>query len=296
MHNELYHYGIRGQKWGQRHGPPYPLKGGDYSGSERYYKYKNTRSNSEYAKRHYDQTIVADKDTLTTLSYNPDRTKDADMFYATYKPLDKHQYNAIFNKPVKEVLYDSDGNPIGENSFLKWRIDNAVKNDIKVASEDSAAAAFVSLYKNNRDFYNFVMDETRMQRHFVDSKYSYRGYKEARDTLQKMRSDPDYIPSYEELKIVYRMFNYVIPSDGGGDVREARDVATQRAKFFSELKAAGYGACLDTNDALYGSFKATAPVIVFDMDDVLLKDAERTTMSSKYVSEVAFVGRKVLGI
>ena len=26
--NELYHHGVQGQKWGVRHGPPYPLKNG----------------------------------------------------------------------------------------------------------------------------------------------------------------------------------------------------------------------------------------------------------------------------
>jgi hypothetical protein len=26
--DELYHHGIKGQKWGVRHGPPYPLKSG----------------------------------------------------------------------------------------------------------------------------------------------------------------------------------------------------------------------------------------------------------------------------
>ena len=35
------------------------------------------------------------------------------------------------------------------------------------------------------------------------------------------------------------------------------------------MKNRGYGAILDTNDALYGGFKATAPIIVFDMDNVM---------------------------
>ena len=28
------HHGILGQKWGDRNGPPYPLRGGDYSKEE----------------------------------------------------------------------------------------------------------------------------------------------------------------------------------------------------------------------------------------------------------------------
>jgi len=33
--NELYHHGIRGQKWGQRNGPPYPLSPSKHSASEK---------------------------------------------------------------------------------------------------------------------------------------------------------------------------------------------------------------------------------------------------------------------
>ena len=32
---ELYHHGIRGQRWGERNGPPYPLGAGDHSASEK---------------------------------------------------------------------------------------------------------------------------------------------------------------------------------------------------------------------------------------------------------------------
>ncbi len=32
--DELYHHGIRGQKWGERNGPPYPLGSGDHSAAE----------------------------------------------------------------------------------------------------------------------------------------------------------------------------------------------------------------------------------------------------------------------
>ena len=32
---QLAHHGILNQKWGVRHGPPYPLGGGDYSPAQR---------------------------------------------------------------------------------------------------------------------------------------------------------------------------------------------------------------------------------------------------------------------
>lgn len=290
--SELQHHGIMGQKWGERNGPPYPLGGGDYSPSENYYK-KKRHPNEKYKKQHFDKTIRT-TDTLSTLSYDPNRTKNVDMFYATYKKLDKHQYNALFNKPIPKPIYDKDGNEIGTGQFLKYKINNNVKSDIKVASEDSGAKIFANLYKKDRDFYNFVTDSERMESYFVKDKYKFKGYRESREVLDNLKK-PDYKPTEKDVKTLYRMFNYVIPYDGEGNARKGRDVTTQRAKFFNECKKEGYGAVLDTNDAIYGGFKATAPVIVFDMSQVVPKNVYQTKMSEKVVSSAILAGRKAIG-
>lgn len=295
--NELRHHGILGQKWGERNGPPYPLSGGDYSREEtqKIYKHRLTRVNSIYKKKHFDEVLKADKTTLSTLSYDKDRTKGHDMFYATHYKADKHQYNALFNKPIPQTVYDDNGKAIGTGTCLKYRIDNRVKTDIKVASEDSGAKMFAELYSKDRDFYNFVRDPNRMQKYFVDDKYKFRGYRESRDVLTKMR-EPSYKPTEKDLRTVYRMFNYVIPYESPDDARGSKDIYTQRTKFFKECKQSGYGALLDTNDAIYGGFKARSPVIVFDMEQIVPKKVYQTSTTDKKVSEVALIGRKVLGI
>ncbi|NBH79015.1 hypothetical protein D3Z52_23740 [Clostridiaceae bacterium] len=292
---QLAHHGILNQKWGVRHGPPYPLGGGDYSPSQRRaIRNKRKAGNSIYNKRHFDEVLKADKTTLSTLSYDRDRTKNTDMFYATHNVLDKHQYNALFNRPIPRTVYDENGNPIGTGNFMKYRIDNSLKKDIKVASEDSGAEVFRELFKKDRDFYNFVMDEDRMQSYFVSDKYKFKGYREVRQVLEKMKQG-DYTQTADELQIVYRMFNYVIPYDGAGDARKGKDVTTQRTKFFNACKEAGYGAVLDTNDAIYGGFKAKSPVIVFDMEQVVPKDVYQTKMIDQKFSDLVLVGRKLLG-
>lgn len=293
---DICHHGIKGQRWGIKNGPPYPLGGGSYSRTERRAILKERkRSNSIYNKRHFDEVLKADKTTLSTLSYDPNRTQGTDMFYATHYKLDKHQYNALFNKPIPRVVYDRDGNPIGTGTFLKYRIDNRLKQDIKVASEDSGAAIFRNLYEKDRDFYNFVTDYDRMENYFVKSKYMFKGYREARDVLQKLQKKA-YMPSDQDLQKLYRMFNYVLPYDGAGDVAKGKDVYNQRTKFFNECKKAGYGAILDTNDAIYGSFKAKSPVIVFDMEQVIPKGVYQTKLSDKEFSTLVLAGRKVLGL
>lgn len=261
------------------------------SGESKSYKPRH-EGNSLYVKRHQDRVIGAGK-TLTTLSWDPSRTVNTDMFYAAYTKLDKHQYNALFNKAMEQPIV-VDGVPIGSEKCLKYRIDNKARSDIKVASEDSAANVFANLYKNDRDFYNFLTDDSRMESHFVADKYRFKGYREARDVLHKMDQD-GYVPTEKEVKTLYRMFNYVIPSQGTNQ-KEADDVKRQRAKFFSALKEQGYGAVLDTNDAIYGGFKAEMPVIVFDMNQVILDKVGRTKMSDKAVSNIAFSMRKILGI
>lgn len=292
----LVHHGILNQKWGVRNGPPYPLHGGDYSPSEKKaIKGQRRKGNSIYNKKHFDEVLKADKTTLSTLSYDENRTKNTDMFYATHDIWDKHQYNALFNRAVPKTLYDETGNPIGTGNYLKFRIDNSLKSDIKVASEDSGAKIFKDLYKKDRDFYNFVTDSTRMEDYFVKEKYKFKGYQEVGEVLKKMRSN-NYNPTEKDVQTLYRMFNYVIPYDGQGNARKGNDVAKQRAKFFKELKQAGYGAVLDTNDAIYGGFKAKSPVIVFDMEQIIPKEVYQTTMSDKAVSDAALVLRKMLKI
>lgn len=296
MDEQLYHHGILNQKWGVRNGPPYPLRGGDYSKSELRAVYRQRKArNSIYNKKHFDDVLDANKTILSTLSYDKDRTKDTDMFYATHDKFDKHQYNALFNKKIPQEVYDEAGNLIGTGYFMKYRIDNNLKSDIKVASEDSGAKIFSDLYKNDRDFYNFVTDDSRMQSYFDNTKYKFSGYRNAGKIAKKMASK-NYVPTEEELKTVYRMFNYVIPNDGRGDARAGKDVYTQRTKFFNACKKAGYGAVLDTNDAIYGGFKAKSPVIVFDMEQVIPADIKRTTITEQRVSDLALIGRKVLGL
>ena len=279
------HHGILNQKWGQRNGPPYPLRGGDYSKAERTAIFKKRHHrNSIYNKKHFDEVLKKEDTTLSTLSYDKDRLKGADYFYATHINRDKALYGALFNHKIT----DADG-----NKTFKWKIDNKLADDMKVASEDSGVKAFSDLYENDRDFYNFVKDPERLRRCFVDSKYGFKGYKEAKKSIEKMDND-NYKPSSDDLAKVYRLWNYVIPNDGGGDSRVAKDVLNQRTKFFNKLKESGYGAVLDTNDAIYGRFKAQSPIIVFDVTQVIPDSIRKTSIYDKRFAEVQLVVNKLL--
>lgn len=292
------HHGILGQKWGKQNGPPYPLKGGDYSAEEtRKIRRKRLDPNSIYNKRHFDETLKADKTKLQTLSFNKDRTQGVDMFYASHKTLDNNVYKALLNQPIPKDVLDENGNKIGTEKIYRFSIKNKLNSDIKVASEDSAAKIFGDLYKENRDFYNFVTEPDRMMKYFDQKRLGIQGYKEAKGVLDKMTSNPDYMPTAKDIRTVYRLFNYVIPYDGGGsDSRGAADVLNQRTKFFSKLKEAGYGACLDTNDSIYNSLHAASPIIVFDMEQIIPDEVLNTGFSDRAVGIASIAFRKTFGV
>lgn len=249
---------------------------------------RTLRANTIHNKKHVDKKIKAGQ-VVSTLSYDPLRTQNTDMFYATYTNLDKQQYRALFNKKIKSPIYDEKGNSIGTGSAYKFDIQNKAVRDLDIASEDSAAKVFIDLYRNNKKFADYVNDPNRMRNAFVDEKLKFKGYREADKIVSKIHNG--YQPSDKDLKTIYRMFNYVIPYD-----QDNNDTARQRAVFFNELSKKGYEGLLDTNDAIYGGFKAEAPVIIFDMKSVALSGIAQTTTSDKIIADLALVGRKALGL
>lgn len=278
--NYLVHHGIAGQKWGVRNGPPYPLKGGTVtSGPDDTAKYKKTiRPNTVQNKKHFDKELPRGT-VIQTLSHDKNRTKSADFYYASYKKLDSRQYEAFLNTPASDT------------GLLKFRISNKAKNNVKVASEDSSIKIFDKLYRNDRDFYNYITDKSRMQSRFnsdwsgIVKMLSYKEYSEALAALDRSRKNKEV--SYNDLTKIYRLYNYTLPNMD-------KDTSRQREKFFKEVKSNGYGAILDTNDGLYNRVQATSPIIVVDPEEFMFSGAERTTLADKTFGSFVLVGRKAL--
>lgn len=292
----LAHHGILGQKWGVKNGPPYPLGGGDYTELEQTKIKRERKLNkySRYNKKHYD-TVLKKGSKLKTLTFDPKRTENTDMFYAATNKIDEHHYKAFFDKKAPTTLYDKKGNAIGTGEAYKFSVTNTAVKDLKVASEDSGIKAFSKLYSSDRDFYNFCNDPKRLRSRFEEGVHKGAlGYETARKTMDKM-ADPSYKPTSKDLELLYRVFNHSIPSMAQ-EAKFTKDVATQRAKFFNELKKNGYDAVLDTNDALYNAVQANNPVIVFNMEAIVKTSVYRTTAKDVAISKLINTGRHAIGM
>lgn len=281
----LAHHGIKGQRWGERNGPPYPLGGGDYTQTE-WKALKKERRNkySIYNKKHYDE-IIKEGTTLQTLARDPNRTKDTDMFYASHTKADNRRYNAMYNHKNIADIYDAEGNVTGTGKIYKYQIHNKATKDIKVASQDTGSKYIRDLYEKDRDFYNFVTDPDRLEK-YTKSMYIPHGSKYI-NNMHKLQ-DKNYTPTDKDLHTLYDTFNCVIPNTD-------KDVVNQREKFFKALKNDGYSAVIDVNDAINHPLRSQSPVIVFDQSAYTLQSVRQTNVIDVTKAKAYTTGRMILG-
>lgn len=231
--------------------------------------------------------IKANESTLlkrATLSADKDRTKNADMYFAALSKKDKDFYKVLFNKKMPNDETDEHGNRIGPAYYLKYNIRNQAQRDINVANERQGTEAFMKIMRNSRDFSNYVLDEKRMSSAINERRAKFRGYEESLRTIEQMRKNPESISAQDAAK-AYRLFNYTLGNDSS-------DAKRQRARFFKELKNNGYGAVLDTNDAIYGSLNLEKPVIVFDNKSMRLVANDRVNGYEKTIAKIETMFRQ----
>lgn len=235
-----------------------------------YYSKNKSFYSSELMSKKLSEDFVLNKGSkIQNLSFDTDRMRTArlwrsngDMMYASHTPRDNVKYMAYYATNPKAILE-------GKVPPLKYRLTGSMAENVKVASEKSGAAVFSELFRTNDGFRDFVTDPSKMREYYVSRvPKQFSGYKEALKALDRVSRSSN--PSENDLRLVYRLFNYTIPHEESVKVR---------GMFFSALKRAGYGALLDTNDALYGGFHSDSPVIIFDMEKVISDSATKLKYS-----------------
>lgn len=297
---ELYHHGIKGQKWGIRR---YQYADGTYTpaGRKRYGVSQSSSNAQRVATmmgmrvkdvvntartqvtgRQYVDTYLKRGTTFARIQTSKEFENFA--FYATYKKADSDKYMGLFGKNLTsransdakraEKTANASGSEADTatakqlrdkaNNMKVYQLKLETTKKLKVPSDENASDITANLLKDSEFKKNVVAS-------IEDSKEKMRRptqqvlFKQAQNALNK---DPSKMTTSEKVA-VYKALNLSLTN------HNQQEVAAQ-AKFYSELKKKGYNALLDYNDKDYSSYHAKRPMIVFDTDSVKLQSVAET--------------------
>ena len=276
---ELYHHGIKGQHWGKRNGPPYPL-GSDVSTGKKLKNTSNNKSdgsiNTKYLKRAaiaigvaagvtlatyggykaykvlgpklLDKTLTNKK--VQTLSLNNAYDfKKYSQAYASFEKIDNLNYSD--NIGYKLLNKAKENKAFGDKSEANiYKLVSNAKN-MKIASERSAKQTFSELYKNDKDFNEYTNNIVKLTKNglFANGKV----YSKAENG---------------DISSLYKVFNKYAPlmtsAEGINDAGKSTAFSMNN-KFYSALKNKGYSALYDMNDA--GKL-TNSPIVIFDSNSI----------------------------
>lgn len=312
---ELYHHGIKGQKWGIRR---YQYADGTYTpaGRKRYGVSQSSSNAQRVATmmgmrvkdvvntartqvtgRQYVDTYLKRGTTFARIQTSKEFENFA--FYATYKKADSDKYMGLFGKNLTsransdakraEKTANASGSEADAatakqlrdkaNNMKIYQLKLETTKKLKVPSDENASDITANLLKDSEFKKNVVAS-------IEDSKEKMRRptqqvlFKQAQNALNK---DPSKMTTSEKVA-VYKALNLSLTN------HNQQEVAAQ-AKFYSELKKKGYNALLDYNDKDYSSYHAKRPMIVFDTDSVKLQSVAEANpkvvekMYAKYNAE-----------
>lgn len=295
MRMELYHYGVKGQRWGVRR---YQYADGTLTptGKKRYRSSKNSsdikrvtstmgmrvsditnRIKTQVTGKQYADTYLKKGIAFSRIQSSKEFENFA--FYATYKKQDVDQYMGLFGKNLisraagearrAEKAANASGSEedVVAAKTLREKADNMkvyqlkieATRKLKIPSDENASHITANLLKE-KDFKDNVTASIE------DSKQKMRRptqqilFEQAQRALKK---SPDKMTSSEKIA-VYKALNLSLTN------HNSKEIAAQN-RFYAELKKKGYNALLDYNDKEYSSYHAKRPMIVFDVDSVKLQ-------------------------
>ena len=300
MDNEIYHHGIKGQKWGVRR---YQYSDGTLTpaGKKRYSSVKNRNSAQRVASlmsmsvkqavrsvrtqitgNRYVDTYLKKGTTFSRIQTSKEFEKFA--FYATYKKQDSDKYMGLFgknlvsraSKAAKEAEKTANSSGSEADLLAAQELRNKANNmkvyqlkletikKLKVPSDENAGDITSNLLKES-EFKKNVEASIQDSKEKMKRPTQQLLFKQAQNALSK---DPSKLTSSEKVAI-YRALNLSLTN------HNAHEIAAQN-RFYSELKKKGYNALLDYNDKEYSSYHAKRPMIVFDVDSVKLQSVTET--------------------
>lgn len=283
----LYHYGIKGQKWGVRR---YQYADGTRTpaGIKRY---QNNTTNVSSGKVKYIVNNAKIKITgkqyvdsylsKNTSLYRIQNSKNFEnfAFYATYKKKDADKYLGLFGKNLtsrasaaaraaeKKAKVSGNEDDITNAKDIRNKANNTkiyqlkinATRKLKIPSDENAGYITANLLKE-KDFRDNVAASIADSKRIMRRPAQQLLFNQAQNAMNK---NPDKMTNSEKIA-VYKAFNLSLTN------HNQQEIAAQN-RFYSELKKKGYNALLDYNDKEFSSYHAKRPMIVFDTDSVRLE-------------------------
>lgn len=310
----IMHHGIKGQEWGVKNGPPYPLSISEHSASENKAGWKKSlqqTSTKTSKKRSFDKdklvkglliaggamlvgsaayyalvthgkkhisTVLRAGDRIHTLSTDPDRLKGANYIYESHKFVDKQVYKSKFNsvKDASGVIH------------LKKDITSKISKNMRIASEDDINSSFRELFKNDADFRKFVTTaDYNVIKKQSKTAYNYMDGIKLANRIRSGKMDINKLTD-RDINKLSKVFNYII-----GD-RSKPELETNKMKMFNHLKGRGFSGLIDINDSLYGGYKTRQSNIIFDMSSVVQENVSDISINDIRFAKLVDSGRYVL--
>jgi len=282
--NELYHYGVKGMRWGVRRYQKYgeggynPKKKGKFINSvkKKSQKLKDIKltdnqkkaliaaaavgitvagfaAYKRFGQDYISKTIKAGT-TIQNLNMDPKRLEKGEAFFASYKMGDNLAYKGLFGN--KNSLKG------GEVKFLNTAV---AAKDMKIASNKEGQRVFKKMMKTNPEFNKAVTDSFRDENFNTVFKASKNPMQKAREQLSKKQYDK-----------AYTMFNR-------GTLVATKDDASVAAQkmYYAELKKRGFSGINDINDMRYSGFRTNSPAIIFDRESLAKNQKGGVTIASR---------------
>lgn len=245
----LKHHGIKGQKWGVRHGPPYPIKTGIMA--------KHTRLNSTQWSK---QRPVGMKRIYT---YNPNNAHDTKIYtgpfakYTQGRKKDVQMPPEIFGGAMSS-LYENYTPPVYTHEY-------ETKKDLKIAGKEDQIDAAYDIVKNTK----MAPAELKQIKDYMEECHKKGESLTPRNkTIAEAKIDFNNITP-KDKEIVFDTLNAMM---------EACDNFTTTRAFEQAMKTKFDGIVDFNNQAVYN--EAQDPVVIFDPDKNLrILDIKEIPMS-----------------